>query len=68
MIIPVSSSRRIREALSTSIQQLGPEIDHEGQIVAIVLADTFEAAREAAHRVRVTYAGQRRSQRSARRA
>jgi hypothetical protein len=41
---------------STSTQQLGPEIDHDGQIVAVVLADTFEAAREAARRVRVTYA------------
>ncbi len=28
---------------------------HDGQIVAIVLADTFEAAREAAYRVGVTY-------------
>jgi len=41
---------------STSTQQLGPEIDHDGQIVAVVLADTFEAARDAARRVRVTYA------------
>ena len=41
---------------STSTQQLGPEIDHDGQIVAVVLADTFEAAREAARRVSVTYA------------
>ena len=41
---------------STSTQQLGPEIDHDGQIVAVVLADTFEAAREAARKVRVTYA------------
>ena len=41
---------------STSTQQLGPEIDHVGQIVAVVLADTFEAARNAARRVRVTYA------------
>jgi xanthine dehydrogenase YagR molybdenum-binding subunit len=28
---------------------------HDGQIVAIVLADTFEAAREAANKVQVTY-------------
>lgn len=41
---------------STSTQQLGPEIDHDGQIVAVVLADTFEAARDAARKVRVTYA------------
>ena len=41
---------------STSIQSLGPEILHDGQIIAVVLADTFEAAREAAYRVKVTYA------------
>src|ERR1700733_10485285 len=41
---------------STSIQQLGPEIAHEGQIIAVVLADSFEAAREAAHKMQVTYA------------
>src|SRR3569833_435695 len=28
---------------------------HDGQIIAIVLADTYEAAREAANRVQVTY-------------
>jgi len=28
---------------------------HDGQIIAIVLADTFEAAREAANKVQVTY-------------
>lgn len=28
---------------------------HDGQIIALVLADTFEAAREAAHKVEVTY-------------
>lgn len=31
------------------------QISHAGQIVAIVVADTYEAAREAAYRVRVTY-------------
>jgi xanthine dehydrogenase YagR molybdenum-binding subunit len=41
---------------ATSIQTLGPQIDHAGQIVAIVVADTFEAASEAAHRVKVSYA------------
>jgi xanthine dehydrogenase YagR molybdenum-binding subunit len=40
---------------STSIQHLGPEILHAGQIIAIVVADTFEAATEAAHRVKGTY-------------
>jgi len=40
---------------STSIQDLGPKIQHDGQIVAIVVADTFEAAREAAYRLRISY-------------
>jgi xanthine dehydrogenase YagR molybdenum-binding subunit len=40
---------------STSIQDLGPKIQHDGQIVAMVIADTFEAAREAAHKVKITY-------------
>ncbi|HKA73069.1 MAG TPA: xanthine dehydrogenase family protein molybdopterin-binding subunit [Xanthobacteraceae bacterium] len=43
---------------STSIQKLGPEIFHDGQIIAMVLADSFEAAREAAYRVRVSYAAE----------
>lgn len=33
-----------------------PQIFHDGQIVAIAVADTFEAAREAAHSLKVTYA------------
>src|SRR5438477_2084184 len=37
---------------TTSIQNLGPEIFHSGQIIAIVVGDTFEAATEAAYRVR----------------
>src|SRR5437764_177591 len=41
---------------TTSIQGLGPEVEHAGQIVAMVLADTFEAAREAAMKVKVAYA------------
>ena len=41
---------------STSIQRLGPDIQHAGQIIAVVLADTFEAAQEAAYSVKVTYA------------
>src|SRR5262245_13283984 len=43
---------------STSIQKLGPEIFHDGQIIAMVLADSFEAAREAAYLVRVSYAAE----------
>jgi len=40
---------------STSVQELGPEIFHDGQIVAMAVAETFEAAREAANAIRVTY-------------
>jgi xanthine dehydrogenase YagR molybdenum-binding subunit len=40
---------------TSSIQDFGPEIKYGGQIVALVVADTFEAAREAAHKVQVTY-------------
>src|SRR5258705_5903469 len=41
---------------ATSIQKLGPEIAHDGQIIAMVVADSYEAAREAAYKVRVAYA------------
>jgi xanthine dehydrogenase YagR molybdenum-binding subunit len=40
---------------STSVQRLGPEIAHEGQIVAMVVAETLEAAREAAYKVKINY-------------
>jgi xanthine dehydrogenase YagR molybdenum-binding subunit len=40
---------------TSSIQGFGPPIQYGGQIVALVVADTFEAAREAAHMVRVNY-------------
>jgi xanthine dehydrogenase YagR molybdenum-binding subunit len=40
---------------STSIQELGPEIRHDGQIIGMVVANTFEAAREAAYKVNVAY-------------
>ena len=41
---------------STTIQPLkSAAIAQEGQIVAVVLAESFEAAREAAHLVKVTY-------------
>ncbi len=43
---------------STSVQKLGPEIAHEGQIIAMVVADTFEAATEAAYKVKATYAAE----------
>ena len=41
-----------------SCRWLPTEIWHGGQIVAVVLAETFEAAREAAHRLEVTYAAE----------
>jgi xanthine dehydrogenase YagR molybdenum-binding subunit len=41
---------------TTSWQNLGPEIGHDGQIVAVVIADTFESAREGAYRARFSYA------------
>jgi xanthine dehydrogenase YagR molybdenum-binding subunit len=34
------------------------QIWHDGQIIAVVVADSFEAAREAAHAVRVDYAAE----------
>jgi xanthine dehydrogenase YagR molybdenum-binding subunit len=43
---------------TTSIQQLGPEIRHAGQIIAVVVADTFEAATEGAQRVKASYSEQ----------
>ena len=33
----------------------GPEIAHDGQIIALVIAETFEAAREASYRLLVQY-------------
>lgn len=43
---------------TTSWQNMGPEIGHDGQIIGMVVADTFEAAREAAYRVKVAYSEQ----------
>jgi xanthine dehydrogenase YagR molybdenum-binding subunit len=41
---------------STRIQPLASsEIFHEGQIIGLVLADSFEAAREAAYKIKVDY-------------
>jgi xanthine dehydrogenase YagR molybdenum-binding subunit len=44
---------------TTSIQDFGPKIQHDGQIVAMVVADSFEAAREAAYKVRVSYSAEK---------
>ena len=49
---------KFRDGAATSIQTLGPEIFHDGQIIALVLADSYEAAREAAYRVKATYTAQ----------
>src|SRR5581483_7746836 len=43
---------------STSIQDLGPQIRQGGQILAVVVADSFEAANEAASRVQPRYSEQ----------
>jgi xanthine dehydrogenase YagR molybdenum-binding subunit len=40
---------------NTSMQDFGPTIHHDGQIVAMVVADTFEAARDAAYRMKISY-------------
>jgi xanthine dehydrogenase YagR molybdenum-binding subunit len=41
---------------STSIAVLdSPEISHDGQIVAVILAERYETARDASHRLRVRY-------------
>ena len=45
--------------MSISVLPLGsPDIAYAGQIVAVVLANTFEAAREAAYRLNVEYEAQ----------
>jgi xanthine dehydrogenase YagR molybdenum-binding subunit len=41
---------------STIMPLASDRIWHGGQIVAVVLAETFEAAREAAHRLKISYA------------
>jgi xanthine dehydrogenase YagR molybdenum-binding subunit len=49
-------SLKFGDGSSTSIQSLGPQILQAGQIIAIVVADTFESASEAASKVAATYA------------
>ncbi|HEX3709050.1 MAG TPA: xanthine dehydrogenase family protein molybdopterin-binding subunit [Pseudolabrys sp.] len=44
--------------VNSSIQELGPKIQQEGQIVAMIVADTFEAAREAAYRIKIFYSAE----------
>ena len=43
---------------STIMPLASDQIWHGGQIVAVVLAETFEAAREAAHRLKISYAAE----------
>ena len=42
-------------AQSTIVPLSSPKIWHDGQIVALVVADRFEAARDAADRLKITY-------------
>ena len=45
--------------MGTTIAPLASDqVQHDGQIVAVVVADTFEAAREGAHRLKVAYAAE----------
>ncbi len=41
--------------MTTVAPLAGPAVAHDGQIVAMIVADTFEAAREASHRLVVNY-------------
>ncbi|MGB7404553.1 MAG: xanthine dehydrogenase family protein molybdopterin-binding subunit [Pacificimonas sp.] len=43
-------------ALTSQVPLAGPEIAHDGQIVAYVVAETYEGAREAAHKLKISYA------------
>jgi xanthine dehydrogenase YagR molybdenum-binding subunit len=45
--------------VSTSIQDFGPTIHHDGQIVAMVVADTLEQAQEAASKLKIGYGAQK---------
>lgn len=63
-VVTHESAERLKDAklfssggyMSTTVQPLkSSDIAHDGQIIAVVVANTFEAAREAAHRVKVNY-------------
>lgn len=45
-------------ASTTIIPLSSADIVHNGEIIAVVVADTFEAARDAAHRVKVNYSAE----------
>jgi xanthine dehydrogenase YagR molybdenum-binding subunit len=40
----------------SSWQKMGPEIGHDGQIIGMAVAETFEGAREAAYKAKFTFA------------
>ena len=40
----------------TNMPLTGPEIRHDGQIIAMVIAESYEIARDASHRIAVRYA------------
>ena len=42
-------------ASDTNMPLTGPEIHHDGQIIAMVVAETYEVARDASHRITVRY-------------
>lgn len=44
-----------RQVGSTIRPLASPDIRHDGQIIAVVLAESFEAAREAAYQIKATY-------------
>lgn len=46
-------------ASTTIVPLASPKVWHDGQIVAMVLAETFEAAREAAHKLDIAYVAER---------
>ena len=43
-------------ASDTNMPLTGPEIHHDGQIIAMVVAESYEVARDASHRILVRYA------------
>jgi len=43
-------------ASDTNMPLTGPEIRHDGQIIAMVIAESYEIARDASHRIAVRYA------------
>ena len=54
-LLPVKHFFGGGSAITATPALAGPEVAHDGQIIAMVLADSFEAAREAAYRLGVRY-------------